>query len=115
VQLRLPASYSFFLLLLFPYSMSRTMTPFSVEGEVNKGFMRLRYKGHAGNALAPDAEERRSQLRKAAGRSKHPLIRGYLNGETCMEQSMRPLIGRRPGEVKHLSNRRKRNRKRCPE
>jgi hypothetical protein len=91
------------------------MTPFSVEGEVNKGFMRLRYKGHAGNALAPDAEERRSQLRKAAGRSKHPLIRGYLNGETCMEQSMRPLIGRRPGEVKHLSNRRKRNRKRCPE
>ena len=52
---------------------------------VNKGFMRLRYKGHAGNALAPDAEERRSKLRKAAGRSKRPVIRGSLNGETYME------------------------------
>ena len=57
--------------------------------KVNKGFMRLRYKGHAGNALAPDAEERRSQLRKAAGRSKHPVIRGYLNGVTRWEQSHR--------------------------
>jgi hypothetical protein len=77
--------------------------------------MRLRYKGHVGDALAPDAEERRSQLRKAAGRSKHPVIRGYLNGGTRLEQSRRLLWRRRPGEVKHLSIRRKRNRKRCPE
>ena len=76
--------------------------------------MRLRYKGHAGNALAPDAEERRSKLRKAAGRSKHLLIRGFLNGATFTEQSVSLLRRRQPGEVKHLSNRRKRNRKRYP-
>ena len=50
----------------------------------NKGFMRLRYKEYAGNALAPDADERRSKLRKAVGRSKHPLIHRSLNGETLM-------------------------------
>ena len=81
--------------------------------KVNKGFMRLRYKGHAGNALAPDAEERRSKLRKAAGRSKRPVIRGSLNGETYMAKAMCPK-GRQPSEVKHLSNSRKRNRKRYP-
>lgn len=51
--------------------------------------MRLRYKGHVGNALAPDADERRSKLRKASGSCKQTVIRGSLNGETCMEQSMR--------------------------
>lgn len=60
-----------------------------VKKKRNKGFMRLRYKGHVGNALAPDADERRSKLRKASGSCKQTLIRGSLNGETCMEQSMR--------------------------
>lgn len=46
--------------------------------------------------MAPDAEERRSKLRKAAGRSKHPEIRGYLNGETFMEKSMSLRKGGNP-------------------
>ena len=64
--------------------------------------------------MEPDAEERRSELRKAAGRSKRPVNRGYLNGETRLEQSSHSLMEGLPGEVKHLSNRRKRNRKRYP-
>lgn len=43
--------------------------------------------------LAPDAEEGRSELREAAGRSKHPSIRGYPNGETLREQSRNRLKG----------------------
>ena len=34
------------------------------------------------DALAPEAEEGRGKLRKAAGRSKHLLIRGCPNRET---------------------------------
>ena len=34
------------------------------------------------DALALRADERRDKLRKATGRSKYPLIRRYLNGET---------------------------------
>ena len=34
------------------------------------------------DALALRAEERRDKLRKASGRSKYPLIRRSLNGET---------------------------------
>ena len=65
------------------------------------------------DALALRAEERRDKLRKAAGRSKYPLIRRYLNGETHMRRphvSIRQSItyGREPGELKHLSSRRKR-------
>ena len=65
------------------------------------------------DALALRAEERRDKLRKAAGRSKYPEIRGYLNGETHMERlhvSMTESIGHggEPGELKHLSSRRKR-------
>ena len=63
--------------------------------------------------MALRAEERRDKLRKAAGRSKYPLIRGCLNGETHMRNphvSIRESIayGREPGELKHLSSRRKR-------
>ena len=36
------------------------------------------------DALALRADERRDKLRKAAGRSKYPLIRRCLNGETRM-------------------------------
>ena len=65
------------------------------------------------DALALRAEERRDKLRKATGRSKYPLIRRYLNGETRLEElqsSIRQSItyGREPGELKHLSSRRKR-------
>ena len=65
------------------------------------------------DALALRADERRDKLRKASGRSKYPKIRRYLNGETYLR---RPQVstpqsiscGREPGELKHLSSRRKR-------
>ena len=71
------------------------------------------------DALALRAEERRDKLRKAAGRSKYPTIRRYLNGETRLRkpQSLHTeSIGmqREPGELKHLSNRRKRKKNRFP-
>ena len=63
--------------------------------------------------MALRAEERRDKLRKAAGRSKYPSIRRYLNRETYMsnphvtyDESI--VIRREPGELKHLSSRRKR-------
>ena len=40
------------------------------------------YKEHTENALASGDEEGRDKLRKATGRSKYPIIRGYPNGET---------------------------------
>ena len=65
------------------------------------------------DALALRADERRDKLRKATGRSKYPLIRRCLNGETHMSTphvSIRQSItyGGEPGELKHLSSRRKR-------
>ena len=44
-------------------------------------------EGHRADALALRAEERRDKLRKAAGRSKYPKSRGYLNGGTHMAKS----------------------------
>ena len=38
------------------------------------------------DALALGGEEGRDKLRKAAGRSKYPLIRGYPNGATRHKQ-----------------------------
>ena len=69
--------------------------------------------------MALRAEERRDKLRKAAGRSKCPLIRRCLNGETRLEelQSLHvEYIGMQgePGELKHLSSRRKRKKNRFP-
>ena len=63
--------------------------------------------------MALRADERRDKLRKAMGRSKYPLIHGYLNGETHMSKPHVPYtesigIRREPGELKHLSSRRKR-------
>ena len=65
------------------------------------------------DALALRADERRDKLRKASGRSKYPMIRRSLNGETHLSKpqvSIRQSItyGREPGELKHLSSRRKR-------
>ena len=62
------------------------------------------------DALAPGGDEGRDKLRKAVGRRKWPVIRGYPNGTT-----RHPLLGVIPesqggqrGELKHLSTRRKR-------
>ena len=71
------------------------------------------------DALALRADERRDKLRKASGRSKYPMIRRYLNGETRLSEpqsSVRQSITyrREPGELKHLSSRRKRKKHRFP-
>ena len=84
-----------------------------------KGEARLSKKERRVDALALRAEERRDKLRKAAGRSTYPEIRRYLNGGTHMRKthvSMHESIvhGREPGELKHLSNRRKRKKNRFP-
>ena len=73
-------------------------------------------KGRREDALALRAEERRDKLRKAAGRSKYPGIRRYLNGEThagkpCVSMPESIGYGGEPGELKHLSSRRKRKQK----
>ena len=80
---------------------------------------RWSYKERRVDALALRADERRDKLRKATGRSKYPLIRGCLNGETHLSRpqvSIRQYItyGREPGELKHLSSRRKRKKTRFP-
>jgi len=46
---------------------------------------------HREDALALRAEERRDKLRKAAGRSKYPMIRRCLNGETRLNELQAPL------------------------
>lgn len=70
--------------------------------------------------MALRAEERRDKLRKAMGRSKYPVIHGCLNGETHWRSppvSIRQSItyGGEPGELKHLSSRRKRKKRRFRE
>ena len=67
--------------------------------------------------MALRAEERRDKLRKAMGRSKYPEIHGCLNGETHMRSPHVPynesiVIRGEPGELKHLSSRRKRKKHR---
>ena len=69
------------------------------------------------DALALRADERRDKLRKATGRSKYLLIRGYLNGETRLRKAQSAITesigyGGEPGELKHLSSRRKRKKHR---
>ena len=69
--------------------------------------------------MALRAEERRDKLRKAVGRSKYLMIHGYLNGETRQEEllslvSKSIAYKREPGELKHLSTRRKRKKHRFP-
>ena len=63
--------------------------------------------------MALRADERRDKLRKAAERSTYPLTRRFLNGETRRRNPPPPYaesigIRREPGELKHLSSRRKR-------
>ena len=76
-------------------------------------YNRLSCKEHRADALALRADERRDKLRKAAVRSKYPVTRRCLNGETRRSKPPSPYtesIGmrREPGELKHLSSRRKR-------
>ncbi len=68
--------------------------------------------------MALRADERRDKLRKAVVRSKYPVTHRCLNGETRQGKAL-PLHGKNgrkpaiamqgePGELKHLSSRRKR-------
>ncbi len=75
--------------------------------------LRLSCKEHKVDALALRADERRDKLRKAAVRSKYPLTRRCLNGETRLSKPPSPYsesiaIRWEPAELKHLSRRRKR-------
>ena len=75
---------------------------------------RSSYKERKGNALAPGAEEGRSDLRKATGSRKQASIRGYPNGATrqmkvCQPAVNKIAVGGEPPELKHLSRARKRN------
>ena len=78
-------------------------------------------KGHPGDALAPRGEEGRSTLRKARGRCERSVIPGSPNGATHLRREPRvspsECIGGRgePGELKHLSSRRKGHQQGAPE
>ena len=66
--------------------------------------------------MALSADERRDKLRKAAGSGKYTKIRRYLNGETHVRKPYVSIsesigYGGEPGELKHLSSRRKRKQK----
>jgi len=74
---------------------------------------RLSKEGHRADTLALRADERRDKLRKAAERSTYPVTRRCLNGETHMSNPHVPYsesiaVRGEPGELKHLSSRRKR-------
>ena len=60
------------------------------------------------DALALRDDEGRGKLRKATGSCKRALIRRCPNGGTPQVEDLRSREGREPGELKHLSNRRKR-------
>ena len=80
----------------------------------------LSWKERRVDALALRADERRDKLRKASGRSKYPMIRRCLNGETYLSKPQVSYgeyiaMRREPGELKHLSSRRKRKKHRFRE
>ena len=66
-------------------------------------------KGARGMPVALGGEEGRDKLRKAAVRGKYPVTRGCPNGETRRKRFRHLACARgEPGELKHLSTRRKR-------
>ena len=84
---------------------------------LNKHHVELRYntrtrdrvkEGRAVDALALGGEEGRDKRRNSTGRCKCPLIRGNPNGATRLLEWQASFNGGEPGELKHLSNRRKR-------
>ena len=90
-----------------------------IKKRYNAIYRRSSKKEHRADALALRAEERRDKLRKATGRSKYPLVRGCLNGETWLSKPQSSCgksiaVRREPGELKHLSSRRKRKKHRFP-
>ena len=67
------------------------------------------------DALASRDDEGRGKLRKVAGICKQELIREYPNGAThWIEDPVHHFMMGEPGELKHLSTRRKRKKYRFP-
>ena len=60
------------------------------------------------DAYALRDDEGRDKLRKVTGRSTYFMFRKYPNGATRHVEDMSPSNRSKPGELKHLSNRRKR-------
>ena len=92
-----------------PNNPTRAVVPFIAKWYIKRSSEEERRV----DALALRADERRDKLRKASGRSKYPLIRRSLNGETYLRKpqvstAQSISCGREPGELKHLSSRRKR-------
>jgi len=56
----------------------------------NKPKKRSSYKEHREDALAPRADEGRSELRKATVSGKHAMTRGCPNGETRHSEGVSP-------------------------
>ena len=97
-----------------------TYIPEEITGLETNRLRELSKEERRVDALALRAEERRDKLRKAAVRSKYPMTRRFLNGETHISGpyvSIRESIayGGEPGELKHLSSRRKRKKHRFRE
>ena len=61
--------------------------------------------------MALRGDEGRDKLRKAAGISTYDLIRRYPNGATHYIEDIVPIYRSKPGELKHLSTRRRRKQK----
>ena len=76
---------------------------------------RLSYQGRMADALAFRVDEGRGKLRKDLGSRKQALIQISPNGATQHESSHATRKGDKPGELKHLSSRRKSNQKRFPQ
>ena len=65
--------------------------------------------------MASMGDEGRGKLRKAAGISKHEMIRGYPNGTTRQAEGLSRINAGQRRELKHLSTCRKRKKNRFSE
>ena len=71
--------------------------------------------GRTEDALASAGEEGRGKLRKVPGTRKQGLIRECPNGATPQAEGLGPSFRRgEPGELKHLSTRRRRKKTSIP-
>ena len=92
--------------------MQRSAAPLVREGlrvwQGEKGTEKAN-KGARGMPVALGGDEGRDKLRKAAVRGKYPATRGCPNGETRRKRFRHLAYAKgEPGELKHLSTRRKR-------
>ena len=67
------------------------------------------------DALASGGDEGRGKLRKGSGNCKQVMIRACPNGATRLDEDQSRREPSEPGELKHLSTRRRRKKDRYPE